>query len=49
MRRVSPPRQAHLGFEVCENCRGSFLDAGELKDLSELTIAEFLRSLMPAR
>jgi len=39
------PRQPHVGFESCTVCGGAFLDAGELTDLSEVTIRERFRSL----
>jgi len=38
-------RQAHVSVEHCAYCRGIFLDAGELCDLSELTLREWLRGL----
>jgi len=39
-------RQPHVGFESCTVCGGIFLDAGELTDLSELTLRERLRSIL---
>lgn len=34
--------QPHVHFESCTVCGGVFLEAGELRDLSELTILERL-------
>ncbi len=36
--------QRHVVFESCTVCGGSYLDAGELRDLSEFTLLERLRS-----
>lgn len=35
--------QSHVGFESCSVCGGVYLDAGELRDLSQATLAERLR------
>jgi uncharacterized protein len=40
---IPDPRQPHVVIDVCRQCGGVLLDAGELKDLSELTLAERLR------
>ena len=45
MVRVVDARQRHIWFETCSSCSGSFLDAGELRDLSTLNIADFFRDL----
>jgi len=45
MYHVTDRAQKHIGFEFCRQCHGSFLDAGELRDLSEFTIPERLRAL----
>lgn len=39
---VQDPVQPHVDFERCERCGGIFLDAGELRDLSEHTLLERL-------
>ena len=44
---MSDPKQPHVRFEQCTVCGGLFLDAGELKDLSELTLRERIRTLFP--
>ncbi|MGI9238664.1 MAG: MFS transporter [Woeseiaceae bacterium] len=45
MVRVVDARQRHIWFETCSSCNGSFLDAGELRDLSTVNIADFFRDL----
>jgi len=45
MVRVVDPQQRHIWYETCGSCNGSFLDAGELLDLSKVTIADFFRDL----
>jgi Zn-finger nucleic acid-binding protein len=35
--------QPHVGFESCTVCGGVFLDAGELTDLSEVSLRERVR------
>ncbi len=39
-------RQKHVIVDRCSTCMGIFLDAGELKDLSEFTLAERVRGLL---
>jgi Zn-finger nucleic acid-binding protein len=43
MVRMVDTRQPHIWFETCQICNGSFLDAGEFRDMKEHTLAEFLR------
>jgi len=45
MVRVVDPRQRHIWYETCGSCGGSFLDAGELIDLSKITIGDFFKDL----
>jgi len=45
MVRVVDPVQNHIWYETCGGCNGSYLDAGELSDLSTRSIADFFRSL----
>jgi len=45
MVRVVDPRQRHIWYETCGSCGGSFLDAGELIDLSKMTIGDFFKDL----
>lgn len=37
--------QKHLEYEVCPECGGVFFDAGELHDLSRVTLLDRLRGL----
>ena len=45
MVKVVDPRQTHIWYETCSSCHGSYLDAGELKDLSTVAISDFFKSL----
>lgn len=45
MIRMVDPAQPHVWFEACKMCNGVFLDAGEFKDLKELTLLDRLRVL----
>lgn len=42
--RVPDPMQPHIWLDICRECGGVLLDAGELKDLSEYTLGERIRS-----
>ena len=46
MSSVVDSRQPHIAFETCDDCSGSFLDAGEFRDLAKLTPGEFFRSIL---
>jgi PAT family beta-lactamase induction signal transducer AmpG len=45
MVRVVDPVQHHIWYETCSGCSGSYLDAGELRDLSTRNIADFFKGL----
>lgn len=45
MVRLVDADQPHIWYEQCPVCNGSFLDAGEFKDLAHETIADFFRGL----
>ncbi len=45
MVRVVDQRQRHIWYETCSSCKGSYLDAGELLDLSKVTISGFFKGL----
>ena len=45
MVRMVDPDQPHIWYETCSSCSGSFLDAGELRDLSTVSIADFFKDL----
>jgi PAT family beta-lactamase induction signal transducer AmpG len=49
MTSTADARQPHISFETCSACQGSFLDAGELRDLAHLSIGEFFKSLIPRK
>lgn len=38
--------QFHIEFESCPSCYGTFFDAGEFKDLTELTLLERIRKIL---
>lgn len=42
--RMVDPIQPHIWFESCPTCYGRFFDAGELTDLSERTLGDFIKS-----
>ena len=46
MARVVDPQQTRIWYETCGSCNGSFLDAGELRDLSAVTITDFFKGLV---
>lgn len=41
--QLSDPQQPHVFIDLCPTCRGVLLDAGELIDLSILTLGEKFR------
>jgi Zn-finger nucleic acid-binding protein len=45
MVRMVDPDQTHIWYERCSSCRGSFFDAGEFRDLSTHSIADFFKRL----
>ena len=45
MVKVVDPQQTHIWYETCHACHGSYLDAGEFKDLSTTAISDFFKSL----
>jgi Zn-finger nucleic acid-binding protein len=46
MLTVTDSIQTHIEFESCPACAGCFFDAGELKDLTELTLVERLKAML---
>ncbi len=40
------PKQNHIEYDLCAKCGGVFFDAGELRDLTHVTIAERLKGLL---
>ncbi|NNC78178.1 MAG: MFS transporter [Woeseiaceae bacterium] len=45
MARVTDSKQTHIWYETCRDCHGSYLDAGELRDLSTKSISDFFKSI----
>ena len=45
MAKVVDPGQTHIWYETCSSCNGSYLDAGELRDLSSLTISDIFKKI----
>ncbi len=45
MLRKVDEQQRHIWYETCGDCGGSFFDAGEFKDLAEVTISDFFKRL----
>jgi Zn-finger nucleic acid-binding protein len=43
--RMVDSAQPHIWFESCPVCYGRFFDAGEFRDLSEITVVDFIRRL----
>ena len=43
MKRTVDEQQRHIWYETCIDCDGSFFDAGELRDLSQLTVSDFFK------
>jgi Zn-finger nucleic acid-binding protein len=43
MMRMTDPQHAHIWYEECTSCRGSFFDAGEFADLSMGAISEIIK------
>lgn len=45
MIRMVDAAQPHIRYESCKVCNGTFLDAGEFRDLKEHTFLDFFRDL----
>lgn len=46
MEKRTDSQQTHIWYESCNDCLGSFFDAGEFRDLSELTVSDFFKRLV---
>jgi MFS transporter, PAT family, beta-lactamase induction signal transducer AmpG len=46
MARVVDEAQRHIWYETCGSCSGSFFDAGEFRDLAQVTIGDFFKRLV---
>jgi len=50
MEKQEDSLQRHIWYETCTACNGSFFDAGEFLDLSQLTVSDvFERLVTPKR
>lgn len=45
MLRLVDPGQPHIWYETCSACHGSFLDAGELVDLTDYSVKDLFKRL----
>lgn len=45
MKHVPDEHKPEIYYEVCSDCEGAFLDAGEFRDLARLSPADVLRAL----
>ena len=46
MYRVADKTQFHIEYESCPACYGTFFDAGEFKDLNDLTVVERFKKMV---
>ena len=46
MDKKADPQQRHIWYETCVDCNGSFFDAGEFRDLAQLTVSDFFKRLV---
>ena len=46
MMKMIDPKQPHIWYESCPSCYGSFFDAGEFRDLAQVTISDFFKRLV---
>lgn len=44
--RETDPQQVHIGFERCQDCAGTFFDAGEFRDLAQHTLGDYFRDFL---
>jgi PAT family beta-lactamase induction signal transducer AmpG len=43
MTRVVDEQQRHIAYETCTDCGGSYFDAGEFRDISQLTLSDVFK------
>jgi Zn-finger nucleic acid-binding protein len=46
MEKTFDSQQPHIWYESCKDCQGSFFDAGEFLDISQVTISDFFKRLI---
>ncbi len=49
MEKHVDPQQRHIWFESCTDCYGSFFDAGEFRDLAQLTASDIFKRLFASK
>lgn len=49
MVRMIDRKQHHLWYEACGTCGGTFLDAGEFRDLRTVSLLDLVRDLFAGR
>jgi PAT family beta-lactamase induction signal transducer AmpG len=43
MSKLADPLQKHIWYEKCDECQGSYFDAGEFADLATLSLSDFVK------
>ena len=46
MEKHVDPQQTHIWYESCKDCKGSFFDAGEFRDLAQLSVSDYFKRLV---
>lgn len=46
MLQKSDSEQSHIWYETCGDCHGSFFDAGEFRDLAQVTVSDYFKRLV---
>jgi len=46
MEKKVDAQQRHIWYETCLECNGAFFDAGEFRDLAQVTISDFFKRLI---
>lgn len=46
MLKKTDPDQTHIWYETCGDCHGSFFDAGEFRDLAQVTVSDYFKRLV---
>jgi PAT family beta-lactamase induction signal transducer AmpG len=49
MEKKVDQQQRHIWYETCFDCNGSFFDAGEFRDLAQVTISDFFKRLIVSK
>ncbi|NNE05140.1 MAG: MFS transporter [Xanthomonadales bacterium] len=46
MLKKTDQEQSHIWYETCGDCHGSFFDAGEFRDLAQVTVSDYFKRLV---